>query len=224
MQYVARETDFLDLYRTLGLEPGCNLDEFKRAYRRRVSVLHPDRGDNHSGEVIAAQRLQQLTAMYGMAMEFQRQHGRLPGAAQARPDTQSLSTGSAPSARQPAVASPRRRFPWWLFLPGIAAVVWLLWPGELPLTTSPSTTTTFAQPMAMQAQPATEMTTVPLSLGMDTATVRASEGEPTLMINNDRWEYGPSWIRFERGKVVDWYSSPLYPLHTATRSPSHGTD
>ena len=59
---------------------------------------------------------------------------------------------------------------------------------------------------------------------MDADAVRASEGEPTLMVSNERWEYGPSWIRFEHGKVVDWYSSPLYPLNTATRRSPHGND
>ncbi|MEO7199126.1 MAG: J domain-containing protein, partial [Dokdonella sp.] len=135
---MARDTDFIDLYRILDLEPGCGLDDFKRAYRRRVSVLHPDRRDNHPGDAVAARRLQQLTAMYGMAMEFQRQHGRLPGAPQARPNPQTPLIGSTPSSRPPIGASRQRRLPWWLILPGTVTIVWLLWPGELPLTTSPS--------------------------------------------------------------------------------------
>jgi hypothetical protein len=54
---------------------------------------------------------------------------------------------------------------------------------------------------------------------MDADAVRAIEGEPTL-IGGDRWEYGPSWIRLEDGKVTDWYSSPLRPLRTATAQPA----
>lgn len=53
---------------------------------------------------------------------------------------------------------------------------------------------------------------------MDSDTVRAIEGAP-IMVNGDRWDYGPSWIRFENGKVVDWYSSELQPLK-ASRSPT----
>lgn len=222
MHNVARDTDFLDLYRILGLQPGCGLDEFKRAYRRRVSVLHPDRRHNDPGNTIASERLQQLTAMYGMAMEFQREHGRLPGAPQVRTSTQASPTSSSPAARQTTVRSTQRRsVRWWLFVPAAAIVVWLLWPGQHHSATSPSTAE-LAHPAVRQSSSVTAVATSPLSLGMDAATVRASEGEPTLTVNNERWEYGPSWIRFERGKVVDWYSSPLYPLHTTTRSPSPG--
>ncbi|MGB5852363.1 MAG: J domain-containing protein, partial [Rhodanobacter sp.] len=104
---MARETDFLDLYRLLDLQPGCGLDEFKHAYRRRVAVLHPDRrSDDPHG--VAAQRLQQLTAMYGMAMEFHRTHGRLPGAAGVRPSPSP--TGEAgPAAVTPRVRKTRQR-------------------------------------------------------------------------------------------------------------------
>ncbi|WP_281187141.1 hypothetical protein [Aquimonas voraii] len=35
---------------------------------------------------------------------------------------------------------------------------------------------------------------------------------PPLVLQADLWEYGPSHIRFERGRVVGWYSSPLKPL------------
>src|SRR6185312_12423263 len=94
-QDLARETDFLDLYKILGLQPGCGLDEFKHAYRRRVSVLHPDRRDNDTHHVVAAERLQRLTALYGMAMEFHREHGRLPGAPLARSNTPMPATNSS---------------------------------------------------------------------------------------------------------------------------------
>lgn len=53
---------------------------------------------------------------------------------------------------------------------------------------------------------------------MDPETVRTLEGEP-VMINGERWDYGPSWIRFEDHQVVDWYSSQLRPLK-ARRSPT----
>jgi len=75
---LANETDFLELYRELGVSPGCCLLDFKRAYRRHVARLHPDRrGD---GQPRVGDQLQQLTAQYSAAMEFQRRHGRLPGA------------------------------------------------------------------------------------------------------------------------------------------------
>ncbi|OOG53849.1 hypothetical protein B0E47_11630 [Rhodanobacter sp. B05] len=218
---VARETDFLDLYKILGLQPGCGLDEFKYAYRRRVSVLHPDRRDDDSHHAVAAERLQRLTAMYGMAMEFHREHGRLPGAPLARPNTQMPATAANQPVRRARSRQPPRRSMRWLLLPAAAAVIWLSWPGEHPSTPSLSILGGVRPPPPL-ASPA-QVGASPIGLGMDADAVRASEGEPTLMVNNERWEYGPSWIRFERGKVVDWYSSPLYPLNTTTRSPGERT-
>lgn len=79
-QAVADDTDFLDLYARLRLEPGCTLAEFKQAYRRHVAQWHPDRRPAGRADAIAAKRLQRLTAQYGAAMDFHRRHGRLPGA------------------------------------------------------------------------------------------------------------------------------------------------
>jgi hypothetical protein len=212
---VARETDFLDLYRLLDLEPGCGLDEFKYAYRRRVAVLHPDRRDEDSRSV-AAQRLQQLTAMYGMAMEFHRTHGRLPGAAGVRPAPVTPAGDPASPAASRARAAPRRSRRW-LLLPAVAILVWLVWPGEQPSPPAAPPAETAQEP-AGRAAPTPPADRQALGLGMDAASVRSLEGEPTLTISGQRWEYGPSWIRFEDGKVVDWYSSPLYPLHAPTRN------
>lgn len=57
-----------------------------------------------------------------------------------------------------------------------------------------------------------------IEIGMDSETVRSLQGDP-LQWNGSEWIYGPSWIRFERGRVVDWYSSPLHRLKTETVSP-----
>jgi curved DNA-binding protein CbpA len=77
---VADETDFLDLYGKLRLEPNCTLADFKQAYRRHVAAWHPDRRRGSRADALAAARLQRLTAQYSAAMEFHRRHGRLPGA------------------------------------------------------------------------------------------------------------------------------------------------
>ena len=46
---------------------------------------------------------------------------------------------------------------------------------------------------------------------MGSQTVLELQGEPHEM-QGQRWHYGPSWIEFRCGQVVDWYSSPLAPL------------
>lgn len=219
---MARETDFLDLYKILGLNPGCELAEFKQAYRRRVAVLHPDRRANDHVDTIAAERLQQLTSLYSAAMEFERRHGRLPGAPPVRPPPAEANLSAPP--QPPTIQPPPRRSRWLLVVPAtIVCIVWLLWgTGWLPGSDEPETAAPSSSPATPidgvtgqreAAQPAI------LKLGMDTDAVRAIEGDPALF-SGDRWEYGPSWIRFDNGKVADWYSSSLHPLKTATARPT----
>ena len=59
-----------------------------------------------------------------------------------------------------------------------------------------------------------------IAIGMTAAEVREIEGEP-LLVHDDRWEYGPSYVRFERDVVVDWYSSPLRALKVSAERPAH---
>jgi curved DNA-binding protein CbpA len=223
---LARETDFLDLYKILGLNPGCELAEFKQAYRRRVAVLHPDRRAGDHSDTIAAERLQQLTALYGAAMEFERRHGRLPGALPVRPAQAEVNPSAAPQL--PVAEPPPRRSRWLLVVPAtIACIVWLSWDsGWLPGSdeSGPAATPPLSavpdDAASAQREPARPSM---LRLGMDADAVRAIEGDPELF-SADRWEYGPSWIRFDNGKVADWYSSSLHPLKTAAAHPTHGRD
>ena len=175
---LAQATDFLDLYKILGLNPGCGMAEFKHAYRRRVAVLHPDRRSADQVSAIAAERLQQLTALYGAAMEFERRHGRLPGAPPVR---RPPSEGSASAAAHVAFAVParRRRMRWWLIAPAaLACVVWMLWDfGWFSESTDSDAQTTTSQPASANStlvgQRAVAQLTS-LALDMDIDTVRAS--------------------------------------------------
>jgi DnaJ domain len=223
---LARETDFLDLYKILGLDPGCGLAEFKQAYRRRVAVLHPDRRGEDGASAIAAERLQHLTAMYGAAMEFERQHGRLPGAPPLRHAP--VEASPPPPAAAPSIAPPpQRRWRWLLIAAAaLAFIAWLLWDsGWLPGNDEPEPATTSQQDPS-DSRPADHHKSAPsltVALGMDTDAVRAIEGEP-MLVGENRWDYGPSWIRFENDKVVDWYSSPLRPLKTPSPHPAPTRD
>ncbi|MBB6188329.1 J domain-containing protein [Rhodanobacter sp. MP7CTX1] len=222
---MARETDFLDLYKILGLDPGCGLAEFKQAYRRRVAVLHPDRRDDDGASAIAAERLQHLTAMYGAAMEFERQHGRLPGAPPVRHPAVEASPSPAPALS--IARAPQRRWRWLLVVAAaLTFIAWLLWDsGWLSGNAEPEPATTSQQSpsdshLADHHESASPST---IALGMDTDAVRAIEGDP-MLVGENRWDYGPSWIRFEKDKVVDWYSSPLRPLKTPSPHPTPKRD
>lgn len=216
---VANEIDFLELYRQLRVSPDCDLQTFKQAYRRRVSMLHPDRKLQGYSDSRSAQRLQQLNVQYDAAIEFQRLHGRLPGApAPAR--AAANPAGFNPPPRSPSSALPRarrRQNVKWLIPIALAAIVILFWG-----------VTSVAPPsngMADGAAGDSEANTVDapaapmLSLGMSPENVRAIEGNP-VAIRDDLWEYGPSWVRFDHGSVVDWYSSPLHSLKTTRARPS----
>lgn len=250
---MADETDFLDLYRRLRLEPGCSLDDFKQAYRRHVAMWHPDRRSGSRADDIVAARLQRLTRQYGAAMEFYRRHGRLPGAPmvpraaevveetlEADVSQEAIAVGSvaagqgfsearpvdAPDADpvrpEPAVAvtrppTPVRALPTrsWLIivLICVGTTVWVMWPAQQESEAYiEQDATAPAHDEAKQAREA-------LTLGMTEEQVLAIEGEPTHR-GVDRWEYGPSWIRFEQGAVADWYSSPLRALRVDSAKPN----
>ena len=211
---MARETDFLALYKLLDLKPDCAPAELKHAYRRRVAALHPDRESHRAAVPHAAEQLQYLTALYGAAMDFHRRHHRLPGAlgAVARPQERRF-----PEQRAEATRANQQRGRWWpvaLVLAAVAGAVWIMQP-------SPEYAT-----IAYPAAPPLVDTEVPAPLGpsvlaldMDPRTVQMLQGTP-ILISGDRWEYGPSWILFDRDKVFDWYSSPLRPLRTGSTHPA----
>jgi len=233
---LADETDFIDLYGKLRLEPDCSLAEFKQAYRRHVSAWHPDRRSRgERADALAARRLQRLMAQYSAAMDFHRQHGRLPGAPPPKPASScgsalardseasqenvavnrgagSVESSASPIARKRAPTSERR----WLLVAGLVVVglgVWALVPD--PDRVDPSVEGV-PEVVADVVAPAADAAS--LAIGMKDNEVTAIEGEPTLR-SADRWEYGPSWVRFEGGSVVDWYSSPLRTLHVRSSHP-----
>ncbi|MGN6091828.1 MAG: J domain-containing protein [Luteibacter jiangsuensis] len=208
------ETDFIDLYGKLRVEPGCSLDEFKRAYRRNVALWHPDRRRGTRADKLAAARLQRLTAQYGAAMDFHRRHGRLPGAPLPARDAERVP--HEPQAAAPPSPRPTQRVQarhWYAFTLAISAplLVWSLWPANEVVETEVREVPARIAPKASVQAPV-------LALGMTQDEVLAIEGEPTRR-GDERWEYGPSWVRFEADALVDWHSSPLRTLHVTTPEP-----
>lgn len=217
---MADETDFIDLYRKLRVPAGCTLAEFKQAYRRHVAQWHPDRRRGGRADALAASRLQRLTAQYGAAMEFYRRHGRLPGAplsprmpaaveaAEAVDGVPMLPVATASTPGQVSGHAARHR---WLWLGAglvIAVAAWSSIPAAPPREAEEPED-------AVAPAPLPSLPSGSLRPGMGMDEVLAVEGEPTRRAG-EQWEYGPSWVRFDRDGLSDWYSSPLRPLHAGS--------
>ena len=228
---MTRGVDFLRLYQEFGLQPSASVDELKLAYRRFVSTLHPDRhGGDPISQHLAQEHLAHLTRLYDAAIRFHREHGRLPGAAGPTaatrpaepmpPNATVTPTRNAPvgEVSSPDARSGPRPILWVGGLIIIGALVWLvarlaaLEDALVPEPVRPSAT---AQ---APAGPPPAKATAGIHVGMRAEEVLRVQGEPVTR-SEYRWEYGPSWIQFDRGRVTEWYSSPLRALRIARTPP-----
>ncbi|MDI9240389.1 J domain-containing protein [Lysobacter sp. LF1] len=213
--------DFALLYQQLGLHPDCGLEDLKRAYRVRVAELHPDRHLDQSSEAHSA--LTELTALYSGAIRFHRIHGRLPGstpraafagngaAPRSSVDTHATAHTQARGNARPTNEPPLRtaKFATLGILVLVVVMVVLHW----------SETDVPAADVLQTGAVAEAPSDAPrLELGMEEASVITIQGQPER-IQDDVWNYGSSWIRFEDGHVVDWASAPPNRLMTVTPRP-----
>lgn len=213
---MADDTDFIGLYRELGIGADCDPEALRLAYRRRVAGLHPDR----SRDPAAAEALKSLNLRYAAALAFAREHGRLPGAAPSparagpRPPGAAARSATVASRATGAPASGALRL--LMLLAVLAGAVWMFLPAGDDAGGHASGAA--ATPVAPGRRP---LPAPPLALGQDPGEVRTGQGEPVSR-SGARWLYGPSWIEFHCDRVVDWYSSPLRPLHGAGERPPAG--
>ena len=219
--------DFLALYKELGVDPECDTGTFKRAYRRRVSGLHPDRAGSNAGD---EETLKRLNHACSVALEFHRTHGRFPG-------TAVKSTAAPAGARNEVVPAhagedaidagtrARWRAMSWMGLLGVAALT------ALALSAGDDDSTATPAAMPAQESPATASGTglhratdsPALRLGMSPDEVIAAIGQPfSSDATGQQWLYGASWVKVACGQLVDWYSSPLQPLNAAHERPGPG--
>jgi hypothetical protein len=236
--------DFAKLYDQLGIQADCSLDEFKQACRRRIRAQHPDLAREGAAPDASQIPLVELLPLYVSALRFHRRHGRLPGAAPAQagasPQLRAAGgmAGGASIATAPRMASsrfaappqvtdaprPRRslRAPL-LALLAVAIIVAAIGGTGQREEADKGDAGPRGEPLPAAGEeagaPTAASSRARLALGMDAGTVRRIQGDP-LQWNDTTWVYGPSWLRFDDdGALVDWYSSPLHPLRTATASP-----
>ncbi|MEZ5460216.1 DnaJ family molecular chaperone [Dokdonella sp.] len=217
---MAGAIDFLRLYREFQLKPGADIDDLKRAYRRRVSLVHPDRLDARDAisQQLATEHLQRLTALYEAGVQFHRQHGRLPGAS-AVTDVHAMADRDVPEDRpvRPADAG-KHGLRWAVIAVLLAAVLgWWLWPEDIEQTPAVIHAAPVARVSALGSRPGIPVSEqAGIMVGMRKESVLRIQGAP-VMRDGERWLYGPSWILFREGKVAEWYSSPLHPLRVSAK-------
>lgn len=166
--------------------------------------------------------LSDLNSVYAQVLRFHKQHGRLPGGKTTAPPRSKPATAlreTPPRTQAPpehSAPAPRQRGP----MPGILLVVLVLALAMIFDFFSRHESEQGSNPYSESTRPALPESATPMriELGMDAPTVINLQGNP-VGIRGDEWEYGPSWLRFKDGKLVDWYSSPLRRLKTATVSP-----
>lgn len=219
-----RTDDYLADYARLGLQPGCSVESLQRAWRLAVRDLHPDRIAAGLDEASRSRRLHELTAAYRRLRSFEREHGRLPGGTLAEPlpvqgfqdpaAAASAGTGSSAGMSGPSSLRVARGFTFWVVL---ALGVLLALSGllqsepsdEAALSAEPLKAPIHGAPVEVVAAAAGPG--LRIRVGSTEAQVERLMGAP-MVTQADLWEYGPSHVRFERGRVVGWYSSPLKPL------------
>jgi hypothetical protein len=211
------DTDFAALYRALGVDPGDGMEAFRRAYRRRVGELHPDRRNDGDGF-----DLQRLNALYASAIRFHREYGRLPGTsapAIAGENTIHARAGAIGDAVPVRTENPRNRTGYLLAMAIVLLVVMIFARQQGTDTASPTVDAQMPATMG-SPPPSVETSGRPLlEVGSTMRMVLDIQGMPVAADGN-RWIYGPSWLRFDCLELVDWYSSPLHPLKTRSARPS----
>ncbi|MBL8298385.1 MAG: J domain-containing protein [Rhodanobacteraceae bacterium] len=199
-------TDYLADYARLGVAPDCTPTTLEQAWRRVISASHPDRASESFPQ--AADDLHEATAAYRRLRAFERRYGRLPGHANPIPAPHSFAA-TASTMRE------KRHRPAYLAVGLSAALIALL--VALPWTTSeiPSAEPSVPDTPENLLTSGTTRATATLKQGDSADQVHRLLGPPILQ-SHEVWEYGPSHVRFARGHVVDWYSSPLRPLPVAS--------
>ena len=209
---MADTTDFAALYRELGVEATCSLDTLRRAWRRRVSRLHPDQG----GDAEDTGRLQELNRLYDAALDFHARFGRLPGAPH-EPSAAAAAPPTAQSGRENVrTEAGFGRISRWFVVASLAGIAVLGWRIARTDDIGPSGNRVVpeadADSGAGERHPAQiALEVLAISPGMEKAKVQQILGDP-LERHELRWSWGPSWVEFRCDRVTGWYSSPQRPL------------
>jgi len=213
---VSQPNDYLSDYQRLGVNADCSLHDLQQAWRRAVAAHHPDRAAPDS----ASMTLVELTQAYRRLRNFERRYGRLPGQVLPPPRANESVVRAEEMKPDAATSPPTTRSGLVLVTVVLTTAFLLLWwvERETPTGAAQSVGPAHVERTRTQAAPSRKT----IRTGDSPAHVRTLLGEPILR-DGEVWEYGPSHVRFERQRVVDWYSSPMAPLPVESTQDAVGT-
>lgn len=221
------DTNWLEQYRILGLEPGCEWSEVHRAYRRLAQSHHPDRFDESSPEFREASNLIiEINQAYGNLSAYYKSHGHLPGQRYSAPAGARGPVRHAPprtdwpvepeKAKKPFIRRPSTI----LIALGIAIGLNYFWPPNFGMDGTPfdnaepnrSIDSEASTPDLLGDSPSKSVAETPhFGPGSTMGEVHAIQGNPTRTTGST-WYYGKSRVTFVNGLVYSWYDDPDNPL------------
>ena len=234
--------NFNTWYRILGVDPGCNWDDIRAAYRRQVQKWHPDRFPENSSERSEADNnIVNITRAYRHLSEHYEKHGVLPGQ---RAPTADKSTRQSPDVEyapfwqtgQPE-KNKKRSYSRTVFKYAIVcSLVWGIYEfvSEDPSPTSPpyeSSDPGDPGSLSLEQRGTSQNPQPPeppeplepsgfqrkFTFGSSESDVLEIQGRPDQVTGNT-WHYGKSTVLFRNGAVQAWNSSEEHPLRVGFKA------
>lgn len=219
--------EYLQHYRALNIQPGCNFRDLKDAYRRLVKEWHPDRfTENHkNGDIAyAEEKIREINKAFRSLSDFHKANGHLPSSPRDidAPDADNAfwPGRSKPSAYRRSQPKKTKAFSFslrFMLAGAVLGVIFAIWVSQqqddaelgkhFPVNPPPTTQNHELQ-LGSPRQKATENY---FTVGSTLGDVIAVQGIPSL-IQDDVWHYGLSTVYFKKGVVLKWEQDPSSPL------------
>jgi len=228
---------YIKNYRILGIAPGANWKELRKAYKSLVNTWHPDRFQQDARQKkLAEEKTKEITQSYKELAEYYKSFGILPIEVERLESTvahaptvppsvsgepfQYSNRGTTSPNETAAKTSQRRdssfitRLIFSAALIGVGYFVWQLVPEKHLENNETPTGPTAETPNIQDHQGLDTVTTLSekyITIGTPLGEVYAIQGVPTKT-EKDIWYYGNSKVYFFKGAVSHWEESPDHPL------------
>ena len=228
-------TNYRRCYETMELQPGATWRDVRHSFKHLVQCWHPDKYEQDAeAKQVAEERLREINKAYLAFSKYYSHHGKMPlTSGNSTADWHFQKTSGMDFVNTPEVnghgrtrsrniVATKRLSISLIFGILVFGIIWLWQTPESDVGSLESKENSLLVKNAPRRQvkierglPEGEKKLV--HLGSSAEEVLEIEGEP-LMKTERRWDYGPSFIEFRRGKVISWYSSVLRPLTVDEKS------